>query len=116
MLIASSFAILLSAAVVASGAHHQPEARGHSAIGKRTFTANSTSIEKRESFENKYMTWYPTDTGADACTGKNHKDSDWYVAMGYDQFGDGSACCGKKLRITYNGKSTVATCLRSDTP
>ncbi|KAJ6628163.1 hypothetical protein B0H10DRAFT_269573 [Mycena sp. CBHHK59/15] len=31
--------------------------------------------------------------------------------MGYDQFGDGSGCCGRQLRINYNGKSTVATCV-----
>ncbi|KAJ6554804.1 hypothetical protein B0H19DRAFT_1263100 [Mycena capillaripes] len=56
------------------------------------------------------MTWYPTDTGPDACTGKNHLDSDWYATMNYNQYGDGSAYCGK-LRINYNGKSTVATCV-----
>ncbi|KAJ6457818.1 hypothetical protein C8R47DRAFT_1163798 [Mycena vitilis] len=59
------------------------------------------------------MTWYPTNTytGPDACTGKNHKDSDWFVAMNYNQFGDGSSCCGKQLRIDYNGKSAVAACV-----
>ncbi|KAJ7670869.1 hypothetical protein DFH06DRAFT_1468559 [Mycena polygramma] len=74
--------------------------------------ANDTSeMEKRDSYTGVAMTWYPTDTGPDACTGKNHKDSDWFVAMNYNQFGDGSLCCGKQLRIDYNGKSTVATCV-----
>ncbi|KAJ7670834.1 hypothetical protein DFH06DRAFT_142473 [Mycena polygramma] len=70
-----------------------------------------TDMEKRDSYTGVAMTWYPTDTGPDACTGKNHKDSDWFVAMNYNQYGDGSACCGKQLRIDYNGKSTVATCV-----
>ncbi|KAJ6554796.1 hypothetical protein B0H19DRAFT_1263094 [Mycena capillaripes] len=30
--------------------------------------------------------------------------------MNYNQYGDGSTYCGK-LRINYNGKSTVATCV-----
>ncbi|KAJ7670851.1 hypothetical protein DFH06DRAFT_1370070 [Mycena polygramma] len=79
--------------------------------------ANATSrdvgmeMRKRDSYTGVAMTWYPTNTGPDACTGKNHKDSDWFVAMNYNQFGDGSSCCGKQLRIDYNGKSTVATCV-----
>ncbi|KAJ7212189.1 hypothetical protein GGX14DRAFT_296426, partial [Mycena pura] len=67
-------------------------------------------LDKRATYKDKEMTWYPTDTGPDACTGKNHKDSDFFVAMGYDQYGDGG-CCGKKLRINYNGKSAVAQCV-----
>ncbi|KAJ7670894.1 hypothetical protein DFH06DRAFT_1370165 [Mycena polygramma] len=44
--------------------------------------ANATSREmetvgKRETYTDVAMTWYPTNTGPDACTGKNHKDSDW---------------------------------------
>ncbi|KAJ7899467.1 hypothetical protein B0H14DRAFT_2673503, partial [Mycena olivaceomarginata] len=60
----------------------------------------------------KEMTWYPTDTGPvrlDACTGINHLDSDFYVAMGTDQFKEG--CCGRQLNISYNGRSAVATCV-----
>ncbi|KAJ7229183.1 hypothetical protein GGX14DRAFT_296155, partial [Mycena pura] len=68
------------------------------------------SLSKRDTYNGR-MTWYPTDTGADACTGKNHQDSDWYVAMNVPQFGDGGGCCGKQVRIDYNGKSTVATCV-----
>ncbi|KAJ7677541.1 hypothetical protein B0H17DRAFT_111683 [Mycena rosella] len=76
----------------------------------------TAAVEKRDTFVSKEMTWYPTDTGADACTGKNHLDSDFFVAMGYDQFGDGSGCCGRKLRINYNGKSAVAPALTSAQP
>ncbi|KAJ7869490.1 hypothetical protein B0H14DRAFT_2727358, partial [Mycena olivaceomarginata] len=60
-------------------------------------------------FVGKEMTWYPTDTGPDACTGMNHLDSDFYVAMGTDQFKEG--CCGRQLNISYNGRSAVATCV-----
>ncbi|KAJ7217736.1 hypothetical protein GGX14DRAFT_336907, partial [Mycena pura] len=70
-----------------------------------------TSLGRRDTYSGKEMTWYPTNTGPDACTGKNHQDSDFFVAMGYDQFGDGSGCCGRKLRINYKGKSAVATCV-----
>ncbi|KAJ7092316.1 ricin B lectin domain-containing protein [Mycena belliarum] len=108
MLAASRLALVLSAAVVATASSH--EGRRHNGIAMRL--ANGTEyIEKRDSFASKDMTWYNTDTGADACTGKNHQDGDFLVAMGYDQFGDGSGCCGRKLRINYNGKSAVATCV-----
>ncbi|KAJ7578261.1 hypothetical protein C8J56DRAFT_359772 [Mycena floridula] len=106
MLASSSIIVLVAAwAVVASPYQNAP-------VKRVKGSENSTvSFVKRDTFVNKEMTWYPTDTGADACTGKNHQDSDWYVAMGSAQYGDGSACCGKQLRITYNGKSTVATCV-----
>ncbi|KAJ7206537.1 hypothetical protein GGX14DRAFT_637535, partial [Mycena pura] len=106
MFTSSSFVFLLSAAVAMADNH---QARNHhAAIAKRI---NTTSLEKRDTFTGKEMTWYPTDTGPDACTGKNHQDSDFFVAMGFNQFGDGSGCCGKQLRINYNGKSAVATCV-----
>ncbi|KAJ7573848.1 hypothetical protein C8J56DRAFT_1173315 [Mycena floridula] len=106
MLASSSIIVLVAAsAVIASPYQNAP-------VKRVKGSENSTlSLVKRDTFENKEMTWYPTDTGADACTGKNHQDSDWYVAMGSAQFGDGSACCGKQLWITYNGKSTVTTCV-----
>ncbi|KAJ6504569.1 hypothetical protein DFH09DRAFT_1375319 [Mycena vulgaris] len=90
---------------------HPPGAQPQQNRHARTETTRTETLDKRDSFVAKEMTWYPTDTGPDACTGKNHQDSDWFVAMGYDQFGDGSGCCGRKLRINYNGKSTVATCV-----
>ncbi|CAK5266950.1 unnamed protein product [Mycena citricolor] len=66
------------------------------------------------------MTWYPTTTGPDACTGKTHTDNDWYVAMDRRMYGDGSACCGKQLTLSYMGKTTTATCvdecMTCDTP
>ncbi|WP_326567154.1 RlpA-like double-psi beta-barrel domain-containing protein [Amycolatopsis rhabdoformis] len=54
-------------------------------------------------------TWYPSDTGPDACTGKNHRDSDFYVALNVRQFGDGSRACGRQLRVDYSGKSITVT-------
>ncbi|KAJ7670830.1 hypothetical protein DFH06DRAFT_1468538 [Mycena polygramma] len=116
--------LLCAAGATASKPQHQPHhpapaaPRTHNNLALRLRgPANATSRdvamarEKRDSYTGVAMTWYPTDTGPDACTGKNHKDSDWFVAMNYNQYGDGSACCGKQLRIDYNGKSTVATCV-----
>ncbi|KAJ7037379.1 hypothetical protein C8F04DRAFT_410177 [Mycena alexandri] len=105
MFASSTLTILLSAAVMAS----THEGRKHADLAKR-LDNNTFSLGKRDTYQNKEFTWYPTDTGPDACTGKNHQDSDYYVAMGYDQFGDGG-CCGKQMRITVNGKSAVATCV-----
>ncbi|KAF7325036.1 hypothetical protein MKEN_00546100 [Mycena kentingensis (nom. inval.)] len=65
------------------------------------------SLAKREAFSGR-TTWYSTNLGADACTGRNHKDSDWFVAMNMAQR---SECCGRKLRIGYNGKTTIADCV-----
>ncbi|KAJ7689426.1 hypothetical protein B0H17DRAFT_637569 [Mycena rosella] len=107
MFASSSIALLLSATAVMAGAH---QGRSHNSIAMRV-NNNTETLNKRDSFVSKEMTWYPTDTGPDACTGKNHQDSDYFVAMGYDQFGDGSGCCGRQLRINYNGKSAVATCV-----
>ncbi|KAJ7670911.1 hypothetical protein DFH06DRAFT_1293796 [Mycena polygramma] len=108
--------LLCAASATASKTQpHLPAApRTHNNVALRLRgPANATSgeVEKRDSYTGVAMTWYPTNTGPDACTGKNHKDSDWFVAMNYNQYGDGSACCGKQLRIDYNGKSTVATCV-----
>ncbi|KAJ7670899.1 hypothetical protein DFH06DRAFT_1370177 [Mycena polygramma] len=111
--------LLCAATATASRPHHQPHhpaaavPRTHNNLALRLRgPANATGeVERRDSYTGVAMTWYPTNTGPDACTGKNHKDSDWFVAMNYNQFGDGSSCCGKQLRIDYNGKSTVATCV-----
>ncbi|KAJ6566272.1 hypothetical protein B0H19DRAFT_708262 [Mycena capillaripes] len=90
------------------------QARQHSDLAQRIASNTSAlGLEKRDAFSGVAMTWYPDDTGPNACTGKNHQDSDWYVAMYVPQYGDGSACCGKQLRINYNGKSAVATCVDS---
>ncbi|KAJ7356593.1 hypothetical protein DFH08DRAFT_802615 [Mycena albidolilacea] len=108
MFASSSLAILISAATAMASTHQA--ARNHHEIAKRL--DNTTSpLDKRAQFTNQEFTWYPTDTGPDACTGKNHQDSDFYVAMGYNQFGDGSACCGKQMSITVNGKTATATCV-----
>ncbi|KAF8151970.1 hypothetical protein K438DRAFT_1778627 [Mycena galopus ATCC 62051] len=104
----ATFTILLSAASVMANNHN--DARSHSAIAQRI--NNSTfSLGKRATYTNKEFTWYPTDTGPDACTGQNHQDSDFYVAMGFNQYGDGSACCNRQLSITVNGKTATATCV-----
>ncbi|KAK7064848.1 hypothetical protein R3P38DRAFT_2826718 [Favolaschia claudopus] len=111
MFSSSTLALILSAASVMAS-HNQQQARSHHAvIAKRADNTTEHALDKRAQFTNKEFTWYPTDTGPDACTGKNHKDSDWYVAMGYNQWGDGSACCGRQLKITVNGKTTTATCV-----
>ncbi|KAJ7056169.1 hypothetical protein C8F01DRAFT_1157005 [Mycena amicta] len=113
MLATSSIVLLLSAVAVMAGPH-QARARSHNdiAIARRVESDNSTfSLDKRaDQFLNTEFTWYPTDTGPDACTGKNHLDSDYYVAMGYTQYGQGG-CCGKQLSITANGKTATATCV-----
>ncbi|KAJ7670824.1 hypothetical protein DFH06DRAFT_1125110 [Mycena polygramma] len=114
--------LLCATGTLASKPQHQPHhpapaaPRTHNTLAMRlrgpgNVTSGDMEVEKRDSYTGVAMTWYPTNTGPDACTGKNHKDSDWFVAMNYNQFGDGSSCCGKQLRIDYNGKSTVATCV-----
>ncbi|KAJ7846453.1 hypothetical protein B0H13DRAFT_2363006 [Mycena leptocephala] len=85
MLISFRISILLSAGAVMASTQAIPRRIDSSAL---TFT-------------NKEMTWYPNNTGPDTCTGKSHLDSDFYVAMGFDQYGtDGSACCGKTATAT----------------
>ncbi|KAJ7917917.1 hypothetical protein B0H13DRAFT_1869830 [Mycena leptocephala] len=66
---------------------------------KQIQSANSTSdsTDSTDEFVGKRMTWYSTDTGP----GKPPRQR--------LQFEDG--CCGKQLRITYDGKSTIATCV-----
>ncbi|KAJ7670864.1 hypothetical protein DFH06DRAFT_1370091 [Mycena polygramma] len=114
--------LLCATGTLASKPQHQPHhpapaaPRTHNTLAMRlrgpgNVTSGDMEVEKRDSYTGLAMTWYPTNTGPDACTGKNHKDSDWFVAMNYNQFGDGSACCGKQLKIDYNGKNTVATCV-----
>ncbi|KAJ7676561.1 hypothetical protein DFH06DRAFT_610582 [Mycena polygramma] len=103
MIASSSLTVLLSAAAVLASTHTP---RTHKGVA-RSFDAEKRSFL----FTNQELTWYPTDTGPDACTGKTHTDSDYYVAMRYDLFGDGSACCGKQVSITANGKTATATCV-----
>ncbi|KAF7367495.1 hypothetical protein MSAN_00812400 [Mycena sanguinolenta] len=108
MFATSSLVVLISAAAVMASTHG---ARTHNAIAAAKRENNTFSIGKRDQYNNKEFTWYPTDTGPDACTGQNHQDSDFYVAMGYNQYGDGSACCNRQLSITVNGKTATATCV-----
>ncbi|KAF7310003.1 hypothetical protein MIND_00373100 [Mycena indigotica] len=98
--------LLLSAVVLARDDH---QGRAHDDLAERL---NNVDLSRRkDTFLGSMFTWYGTNTGADACTGKNHKDSDWYVAMNTAQFGDGSGCCGRQLKLNYNGKTAVATCV-----
>ncbi|KAF7301212.1 hypothetical protein MIND_00686000 [Mycena indigotica] len=76
----------------------------HAAIARRM---SDSSLEKRESFSGR-TTFYGLDTGADACTGRNHGYNDWVFAMNMPQFG---SCCGKKIKIQYKGKTAVASCV-----
>ncbi|KAJ7024204.1 hypothetical protein C8F04DRAFT_165144 [Mycena alexandri] len=109
MLASSSCLLILMSAATAMASTHQ--ARNYHPLAKRA--DNIFTIGKRgDQYANKQFTWYPSDTGPDACTGQNHQDSDFYVAMASPQFGDnGSACCGKKLAITVNGKTAIASCV-----
>ncbi|KAJ7056422.1 hypothetical protein C8F01DRAFT_1087252 [Mycena amicta] len=104
--------LLLFASVAVATHSESSHGRQHGELAQR-LSESESALEKRATYNNVPMTWYPNNTGPDACTGKNHKDSDWYVALYSPQFGDGSACCGKKMRITANGKTTVATCVDS---
>ncbi|KAJ7591817.1 hypothetical protein C8J56DRAFT_519121 [Mycena floridula] len=106
MLSSTSITLIFAASSVLASAH---QGLNHRAIAKRMESA-AVSLEKRDTFTGIEMTWYPTDTGPDACSGQNHQDSDFFVAMENAQFNDGG-CCGKKLRINYQGKSAVATCV-----
>ncbi|KAJ7865995.1 hypothetical protein B0H14DRAFT_3442553 [Mycena olivaceomarginata] len=95
---------------LAVGVANPQRARSHRPIAKRV--DNSAShLNERAEFVNQEFTWYPNDTGPDTCTGKTHQDSDFYVAMANDQFGDGSNCCGKQVTITVRGLTATATCV-----
>ncbi|KAJ7616463.1 hypothetical protein FB45DRAFT_934285 [Roridomyces roridus] len=103
--------LFLAASAQAHYAHGQSQTRSaHSSLAM-AIRSNDTlhAVEKRASFTNAPITWYPTDTGPDACTGKTHGSNDWVVAMNPIQFGSG--CCGKQLQIDYNGKTAVVTCV-----
>ncbi|KAJ6502859.1 hypothetical protein C8R47DRAFT_1107014 [Mycena vitilis] len=108
MIGSSTVSLLLSVAVALASPH---QARTHKSVAKRL---ESFLVDKRASLNttNQVLTFYDTNTGPDACTGKNHKDSDYYVAMDHRLYGDdGSACCGKQVSITANGKTATATCV-----
>jgi len=103
---ASFSSLFLLSALVAAPALATPQVqrRSHNEVARRM----EGNISKRGAFSNARMTWYPTDTGPDACTGKNHGDNDWLIAINIPQYGNGENC-GKQVRITYGGKTTVAT-------
>ncbi|CAK5272233.1 unnamed protein product [Mycena citricolor] len=107
--------LVLYAGSVSASPHNAPRSHHRQMqVGSvKTFNASdAVALEKRQSsFSGVRMTWYPTDTGADACTGKNHLSTDWVVAMDFGLFGDGSACCGRQIQIAYGGKTAVATCV-----
>jgi hypothetical protein len=110
----SNFVVLLSAAATALGTVHHVRA-SHGLLARRMEaenivgrSENETSLSKR--FTSPRVTWYPTNTGADACTGRNHGDYDNIVALNIPQWGNmnsRSSHCGKKIRIHANGKSEI---------
>ncbi|KAJ7587667.1 hypothetical protein C8J56DRAFT_1026421 [Mycena floridula] len=63
------------------------------------------ALAKRATFSNVRFTSYPTETGADACTGKNHLNSDCPLLP---------ECYGRKLQLWYQGKPAIATCVDED--
>ncbi|KAJ7668804.1 hypothetical protein DFH06DRAFT_1126241 [Mycena polygramma] len=82
--------LLCAAGTLASKPQHQPHhpavprthniafrLRGPANATSREMGGNGMEMEKRDSYTGVAMTWYPTNTGPDACTGKNHKDRDW---------------------------------------
>ncbi|KAJ7835802.1 hypothetical protein B0H14DRAFT_3870957 [Mycena olivaceomarginata] len=97
--------ILLSAAVLART--HQ--IRSHGPIAKLQ-KSKAMSLGD-DQFQNVQLTWYPMDTGPDACTGKNHLDSDYFIAMASAAFAGGSGCCSKQISITANNRTAIATCV-----
>ncbi|KAJ7810994.1 hypothetical protein B0H14DRAFT_2606873 [Mycena olivaceomarginata] len=95
----SIFAVLLSTTgAVAAGTH------GHWVISRRE--DSDFTLGKR--YDDAEMTWYPTDTGADACTGKNHEDADFFVAVPSTVYTNKESC-EKQIKITYSEKTAVAT-------
>ncbi|KAJ7876395.1 hypothetical protein B0H14DRAFT_3859236 [Mycena olivaceomarginata] len=114
--------ILLPAAVLAR--IHQ--IRSHGPIAK-LLKSKAMSLGDGQ-FQNVQLTWYSTDTGPDACTGKNHLDSDYvgsafllcagtvlkhehFVAMASAAFAGSSGCCSKQISITANNRTAIATCV-----
>ncbi|KAJ7915239.1 hypothetical protein B0H13DRAFT_2324486 [Mycena leptocephala] len=94
---------------LADGTANPQEARSRPTISKRIYN-NTFHLNERAQFVNQEFTWTAAGT-PDVCTGKIYQDSDFYVAMASDQFGDGSNCCGKQMTITVNGTTTNATCV-----
>ncbi|KAJ7066001.1 hypothetical protein C8F01DRAFT_1121937 [Mycena amicta] len=86
--------LLLFASVAVATHSESSHGRQHGELAQR-LSESESALEKRATYNNVPMT------------------CDWYVALYSPQFGDGSACCGKKMRITANGKTTVATCVDS---
>ncbi|KAJ7837158.1 hypothetical protein B0H13DRAFT_2368312 [Mycena leptocephala] len=97
--------IFLPAAVLART--HQ--IRSHGPIAK-ILKSKAMSLGDGQ-FQNVQLTWYSTDTGPDACTGKNLLDSDYFVAMASAAFAGGSGCCSKQISITANNRTAIATCV-----
>ncbi|KAJ7587494.1 hypothetical protein C8J56DRAFT_1081744 [Mycena floridula] len=91
----SALALLSSTTVYGT-----PQVRNHSDVARRA--------EGASTFSNVRFTYYKV--GFDSC-GTNQLDSDFVVAMDPDLYGNGSGCCGRKLRLSYQGKTAIATCV-----
>ncbi|KAK7015006.1 RlpA-like double-psi beta-barrel-protein domain-containing protein-containing protein [Favolaschia claudopus] len=96
---------LLLLALPLTLAGHQPNVN-HRELAKRA----KGDVEKRGSGAR----WTFYSTGLGACGGWN-KDSDYIVALNQQTFGYSypSKYCGKKISMSYNGKTTTATIVDS---
>ncbi|MGP9019361.1 RlpA-like double-psi beta-barrel domain-containing protein [Streptomyces sp. BR1] len=71
-------------------------------------SSEATGCNPSSGFSHARATFYSTGMGA---CGITNNDGDFIVALNSAQFGSGfpSAQCGKKIKITYKGKSATAT-------
>ncbi|KAJ2969362.1 hypothetical protein NQ176_g8703 [Zarea fungicola] len=61
-------------------------------------------------------TFYGTNTGPDACTGKNHKSTDYFVALHPAMYKNGQNC-GKKIIVTgVKSKKTITVTVVDECP
>jgi hypothetical protein len=102
MLVFSSLSLLSVLAPALAAAHAPAVHRSHHEVAKRM----EGTLAKRAS--GVRMTFYGTDTGGDACTGHGHSDNDWVIAIS-TEIPNAMSHCNKKVKISYQGKSTVAS-------
>ncbi|KAF9476346.1 hypothetical protein BDN70DRAFT_882603 [Pholiota conissans] len=84
-----------------ASSHRQLLNRHHGDIAKR----NNNTLERRTS--NSRWSFYNVETGNAGSCGQFHVNSDFTVAMNDEMMNSGF--CFKNIRMTYNGKSTIAS-------
>lgn len=99
---ASMFVASLAASVVAAGPHGM--ARRHHVVPNGLEVAQNNTVFKRQ--DNARLTMYYQTGNAGACGGYN-KNSDFIVALNYQQYESGD-WCGKMIEISVNGKTAQA--------